>query len=306
MSGYRVFWQGSFPAVVTPFTKDGEIDEALYRANLRMTVEEGAHGVVVCGHFGEAHLMTDPERDRVIAIGIEEIAGRIPVIAGTGGIATHEVIRRTKAAKDLGADGAMIESPYFMNTMPDDTVAHYARITDAVDLPIKVYNNPRRKSAELTPDLMIRLAEMANVVSMKDSKGDFDTVMQMIQGVGDRIRIFIGPARRFGFAAVLMGAHGFVDGGPQVAGRRANQLYELAVARDCERGVPLQHLLYRVGQIIYGFPGTEPATVKDAMRLMGRPGGWPRPPLQPLEPDDMRRFEAALKALNLFPDMAAE
>ena len=111
MSNHRVSWQGSFPAIVTPFTKDGEIDEALLRANINMTIDEGAHGVVVCGHFGEAHLMNDDERDRVIAIGVEEVAGRVPAIAGTGGISTAEVIRRTKWAKESGAVGAMIEAP---------------------------------------------------------------------------------------------------------------------------------------------------------------------------------------------------
>ena len=140
MSKRRVSWEGSFPANVTPFTKSGDIDEALLRQNVRMTLDEGAHGIVVCGHNGEAHLMTPEERKRVIAVSVEEVNGRIPVIAGTGAIATDVVIRQTKDAKDVGADGAMIEPPYFMKPKPADTIAHYARITDAVDIPIMVYN----------------------------------------------------------------------------------------------------------------------------------------------------------------------
>ena len=306
MSEHRVSWQGSFPAIVTPFTRVGEIDEKLLRANVNMSIDEGVHGIVICGHFGEAHLMSDAERDRVIAAGVEAVGGRVPAIAGTGGIATADVIRRTKAAKAAGADGVMIEAPYFMLTKPADTLAHYARITDAVDIPIKVYNNPRRATARLSVELMERLAEHANIVSVKDSSGDFEYVMHLIQRLGRRLRIFIGPARKFGFAAVVMGAHGFVDGNPQVVGRRANQLYDLAAARDHDRGVPLQHYLMRVGQIMYESAGTEPATIKDAMRFLGRPGGWPRPPLRPMEGTDLKRFHAALRNLDLTPAAAAE
>ena len=111
MSERRVSWEGSFPAIVTPFTRDGEVDEALLRANVSMSIEEGSHGLVVCGHNGEAHLMTADERKRVVAVAVEAGAGRVPVIAGTGGINTHDVIRMTRDAKDVGADGAMIEPP---------------------------------------------------------------------------------------------------------------------------------------------------------------------------------------------------
>ncbi len=306
MSTHRVSWAGSFPAIVTPFAQDGALDEALIRANVKMTVDEGAHGLVICGHNGEAHLMTETERERVITWAVEEVAGRIPVVAGTGHINTLDVIRLTKAAKAAGADGAMIEAPYFMRTKPADTVAHFARISDAVDIPIKLYNNPARAGIDLTVDIIDKLAEKANIVSIKDSMGSFERIMQLIQGVGDRVKVFIGPARLFGFATILMGADGFVDGNAQIAGRASTDLYDLAVARDHERGVPLQHQMFRIGQALFDSAGTPPATIKDGMRILGRPGGWPRPPLRAMEGDDLRRFEDALKATGLVAGMAAE
>ena len=112
--------------------------------------------------------MTDKEREQVITWAVEEVAGRIPVIAGTGHINTLDVIRLTKAA---GADGALIEAPYFMRTKPADTVAHFARISDAVDIPIKLYNNPARAGIDLTVEIIDKLAEKANIVSIKDSMG---------------------------------------------------------------------------------------------------------------------------------------
>ena len=306
MSKHRVTWSGSFPAIVTPFTKDGALDERLIRANVNMTVDEGAHGLVICGHNGEAHLMSETERERVISMAVEEVGGRIPVIAGTGHINTNDVIRQTKAAKAAGADGAMIEAPHFMRPKPADTIAHYARITDSVDFPIKVYNNPARAGVDLTPEIMGRLADQANIVSIKDSLGDFERIMHLIQELGDRLRIFIGPARLFGFAGIVMGAHGFVDGNPQIAGCAGAELYNLAVARDHERGVALQHDMFRIGQALFNSAGTPPATIKDGMRILGRPGGWPRPPLRPMEGEDLSRFADALAAVGLVPGMAAE
>ncbi|MDA0675582.1 MAG: dihydrodipicolinate synthase family protein [Proteobacteria bacterium] len=304
--GYRVDWQGSFPAICTPFTKDGALDEKAIRANVRMTVDEGAHGMVICGHNGEAHLMSDDERTRVTAWACEEVNGRIPVIAGTGHINTNDVIALTKAAKSVGANGAMVEAPYFMTPKKPDILTHYQRISDACDLPIKVYNNPSRAGCDITPEMLVTLAERANIASIKDSMGNYERIMQLIQAVGDRLRVFIGPARLFGFAGVTMGAHGFVDGLPQIAGRAATRLYELAAARNDAEGVPLQHRLFRLGHVMFHSAGTPPSTTKDAMRILGRPGGWPRAPLQAMEGQDLRKLEDALKSLSLVKGMAAE
>ncbi len=306
MAQYRVDWQGSFPAICTPFTKDGALDEKAIRANVRLTVEEGAHGLVICGHNGEAHLMSDDERTRVIAWAVEEVNGRIPVVAGTGHINTTEVIKLTKAAQGVGADGVMIEAPYFMTPKRPDVIAHYERISDACDIPIKVYNNPHRAGCDITPEVMLTLSERANIVSVKDSMGDFERIMKLIQTVGDRVRVFLGPARLFGYAGVVMGAAGFVDGLPQIAGREATKLYELAKAKNDAEGVPLQHRLFRLGQAMFHSAGTPPSTTKDAMRLLGRPGGWPRPPLQAMEGDNLRKLEKALKDLGIAKGLAAE
>ena len=299
-------WEGSFPAIVTPFTKDGDIDDKLLRANVRLTVDEGSHGLVICGHNGEAHLMTPEERRRVVAVAVEEVAGRIPVVAGTGGIATADVIRLTRDARDAGADGAMIEPPYFMKPKAADSIAHYARIADAVDFPIMVYNCPKRSGVDLSTDDIDRIAEVANVRAVKDSAHLFERMMEMIQRFGERIAIFIGPQGMWGFPGVILGARGFVDGLQQICGREGTVLYDLAKARDYDRGVPLQHRLHPLRTLIFDSAGTSPATLKDAMRLLGRPGGYPREPLRLMEGEDLRRFEAALRRLGFLPARAAE
>ena len=306
MSKRKVSWEGAFPANVTPFTKSGDIDEALLCQNVRMTLDEGAHGIVVCGHNGEAHLMTPDERKRVIAVSVEEVGGRIPVIAGTGAISTDLVIRQTKDAKDVGADGAMIEPPYFMKPKHADTIAHYARITDAVDFPIMVYNVPGRAGVDLTTDVIEQAAEVSNICAVKDSCHVFERMMEMIQRFGERINVFIGPQGIWGFPGVLLGAMGFVDGLQQICGREGTELYDLAKARDYEGGVALQHRLHPLRTIIFQSASTSPASLKDAMRLLGRPAGYPRPPLRLAQGEDLRRLEHALREHGYLTGAAAE
>ena len=306
MGKRRVSWHGSFPALMTPFTEAGAIDEPMLRANVRLALDEGVHGFVVCGHNGEAHVMSPDERKRVTAIAIEENAGRVPAICGSGHIATDEVIRLTRDAKDAGTDGAMIETPYFLTPRPADVYKHYAEIADAVDLPIMLYNNPKRTGVDMDLELVDKLADIDGVVAIKDSSFLYDRILELIYGVGDRIQIFVGPARVFGFQGIQMGAHGFVDELQQIMGRPGAQLYDLAVANDHKLGLPIQHMAYRLHTLLARAPGSYPATVKDAMRILGRPGGYSRRPLRAMEGEDLRRFERGLRAIGLAPDMAAE
>ena len=302
----RVPWQGSFTAIVNPFTADGALDEPALRANIDLAIDEGVHGLVICGHNGETHIMTADERDRVIAIGVEQVAGRIPVLAGTGGIRTAEVIARTRAAKDAGADGAMIEPPYFMTPKPADILAHFEAISQAVDLPVMLYNCPSRSGVDVKPDLFGELVARCNIVAVKDSAHTYDRTMEMIRGFGEEIGIFIGPAGIWGFAGIVMGGAGFVDGLQQVIGRPATRLFDLAVEKNVDEAVALQHRLHDLRTLLFGSPGTSPATIKDAMRLLGRPGGYPRPPLRPMEGADLERFGDALLGLGIAPQTAGK
>ena len=305
MATRKVNWEGSYPALVTPFTKEGAIDEKLLRANVNLAVDEGSHGIVICGHNGEAHLMTAEERKRVLAIAVETNNGRVPLIAGTGGIRTEDVIRHTKDAKDVGAVGAMIEPPYFMRAKDGDLIAHYAEISDAVDMPIMLYNCPSRSGTDMKTDLIEKTAEQANIVAIKDACHIYERMMEMLQRFGDRINIFIGPQGIWGFAGVVMGAMGYVDGMQQVAGRDGVVLYDYAKARDYKRGVPLQHKLLPLRTLSFESDGTAPSTLKDAMRLLGRPGGWPRKPLRAQEGESLKKFERKLREYGFLNGAAA-
>jgi len=302
----RVNWAGSFPAIMTPFTREGALDETLLRENIEMTIREGAHGILVGGHNGEAHLSTDAERKRTWEIGVEVVRRRIPLLVGTGGIGTDHVIDLTSYAERLGVDGVMIEMPYFMTPNPADILDHYRAISDAVDVPIMVYNHPKRTGVGMTPAMLVELAAIRHVVAAKDSTGDFVHVLECLRVAADRVRFFIGPARLYAFPAVAMGAAGFVDGLPQVLGDRVSRLYQNIIAGDMDSARRGQWELFEAGELLYKAAGTWPATAKDAMRMQGRPGGWPRRPLRPMADSDQRRLREGLSRLGVLdPEQVA-
>lgn len=305
MSTVKTDWRGSFPAIMTPFTRDFDIDEKLFLENVEMTVSEGNHGIIVGGHNGEAPMMTFDERVRIVELAAKQVRGRIPLLTGSGGIDTRQVIKLTKAVKDAGADGVMIEPPYYMTPQPSDVMVHYQAISDAVDIPIMAYNNPRRVGIDLTPDLMEKVASIKNIVAMKDSSFNFTQCLETLARVGSQIAIFVGPSFNFGLPGVVMGVAGYVDGIPQIMGNRAVQLFEASAKGDLKLAKEIQWQAYQLGKVLFQAEGTFPATVKDAMNLMGRPGGFPRPPLRPMTGAALERFKVGLAGCGLLPRVAA-
>ena len=305
MSNVKTSWRGSFPAIMTPFTRDFDIDEKLFLENVEMTVSEGNHGIIVGGHNGEAPMMTFEERCRIVELAAKQVRGRIPLLTGTGGIDTRQVVKLTQAVKELGANGVMIEPPYYMTPQTSDVLVHYQTISDTVDIPIMAYNNPRRVGIDLTPEIMEKVAAIKSVVAMKDSSFNFTQCLETISRVGDKIAVFVGPSFNFGLPGVVMGVAGYVDGIPQIMGNRAVQLFEASAKGDLKLAQEIQWQAYRLGKVLFQAEGTFPATVKDAMNLMGRPGGVPRPPLRPMTGAALERFKAGLASCGLLSRAAA-
>jgi 4-hydroxy-tetrahydrodipicolinate synthase len=306
MNTVKTEWRGSFPAIVTPFDKDFEIDERLFLENVEMTIAEGNHGIIVGGHNGEAPVMSFEERCRIVQLAVMQVRSRIPLLTGTGGIDTREVIKLTRAVKELGANGVMIEPPYYMTPQPADVIAHYQAISDQVDIPIMAYNNPRRVGVDITVDLLDRLANIKNVVAIKDSSFNFMQCLDSLARCADRIAIFMGPSFNYGLSAVVMGVSGYVDGIPQIMGRRAVDLFEASVNGDIDKAREIQWQAYQLGKVLFNAEGTFPATVKDAMNLLGRPGGLPRPPLGSMSGAALERFKAGLVECGVLMRAAAE
>ena len=166
MDKTSVDWHGPVPALVTPFDAAGNIDEAAFRRNVDLCIGYGMTGFVVNGCTGEFWAQTKEERKRVVEICVDATGGRVPVIAGTGGIRTEDVIELSEHAKAVGCDGIMILPPFFVRPCEDDIVAHYEAVSDAVEMPILLYNIPANAVNALTPELVSRLADVK--ISQRD------------------------------------------------------------------------------------------------------------------------------------------
>jgi 4-hydroxy-tetrahydrodipicolinate synthase len=299
MNDGKVDWKGSFVAAVTPFTADGDIDEARFVENLELLISEGADGFVISGCTGESWSLSGDERLRIFRLAADTAAGRMPVIGGTGGINTHQVGELSRAAAEAGCDGVMILPPYYAVINRREIIAHFQAVSAAAKTPILLYNIPKRTGINMQPDLLAELAEIEWIVALKQSSNDFVELEQTLDAVGQRINVFAGHSAERGVAAVLMGCPGFVSSmESQIMGAEAISMYRLAMEGKLEdaRRVQMRTLALDKGM---RSTGTFPANLKAAMNLLGRPGGFARPPLLDLDETETAKVRAVLDGLSL-------
>jgi 4-hydroxy-tetrahydrodipicolinate synthase len=301
MNKGKVDWRGAYVAVVTPFTASGEIDETAFRNNIDFLLDEGANGIVVSGCTGEAWALAPEERVRLFKLALAACGRRAPVIAGTGAVSTGEVIELSRRAKELGTAGVMILPPYYCMAGRREVIAHYQAISDAVRHPILLYNIPRRVGFNLTPEVLDELVEVEWVAAIKESSGDFIQVEATILTVGDRITVFTGHSAERAVGALVMGAQGFVSSmESQVMGREALEMYSLVQRGDLRRASAVQLRTLDLDESMRKV-GTFPANLKAAMNLLGRAGGYPRPPILPFTPAQLDEVRAVLDRLRIRP-----
>ena len=299
---------GPWVAFVTPFDSEGRIDEAAYRRNVELCIDYGCTGLVANGCMGEFWAQSVAERRRVLEIAVAAARGRATVIGGTTAITTAETIELTRAAKDVGCDGAMIMPPYFVKPPVDDVVAHYEAVSAAVEIPILLYNIPSAASVTLTPELVGRLADVKNVVAVKDSSRDFVNFYKTLELAGDRLHVFVGPGGLFGVAAVTVGAAGYVEGHQNYWPYESTEIYHATKRGDLERalavqkkGLAIRNLIEANGRYMY-------SAAKAAMNVLGLPGGYPRLPLRPLREPHLTQLREGFEKLGIrgLPAKAAQ
>jgi 4-hydroxy-tetrahydrodipicolinate synthase len=255
-------FSGSFVAIVTPM-KDGEIDERSLRALLRMHVESGTSGVVPAGCTGEAATLTAGERARLLDICLEEAGGKMPVVPGTGTNSTYSTIELTTAARDAGADGALVITPYYNKPTPDGQYAHYRALAEAVDIPIMLYNVPSRTGVNMLPETIARLNEMPNIVAVKEASGSVDQVAA-IRSLCD-ITILSGDDP-LTLPMMSVGASGVVSVVANVAPRLVSEMVA-SFPSDPARALELHREVRFLSKAL--FLETNPGPVKHALRELG-------------------------------------
>jgi 4-hydroxy-tetrahydrodipicolinate synthase len=288
-------FQGTYTAIVTPF-RDGKIDEKALRALVREQIAAGVDGLVPCGSTGESATMNHAEHERVIAITVEEAAGKVKVIAGTGSNNTAEAISLTSYAKRAGADAALLISPYYNKPTQEGHVAHYRAIADAAGLPIFPYNIPGRTGVNILPETLAKMAEHPLIVGVKEASGSLDQISRLIQLTEGKFAVLSGDDS-LTLPMMAVGAHGVIAVVSNLWPAKICEMVKAALAGNYEKARACHYQLLPLNQAL--FTETNPIPVKAAMAMLGKMSGELRMPLTPITEPNRQRLEAALRAAKL-------
>lgn len=289
-------FKGSLPALVTPFTEDGELDLDTLKKLVEWHVDQGSHGIVPVGTTGESPTLTHDEHRLVIEEVVKAAAGRIPVIAGAGSNATREGIGLIQHTADVGADAALVVTPYYNKPTQAGLIAHYTTLAEAVDLPIIIYNIPGRSVIDMLPETMGVLAQLPNIVGVKDATGKLERVSQQRITCGaDFIQLSGEDATALGFNA--HGGVGCISVTANVAPKLCAEFQEATLRGDYATALDYQDRLMPLHMAIFVEPGLVGA--KYAMSRLGLCNPRVRLPLTPLTEPTQRLIDAALDHAGL-------
>jgi 4-hydroxy-tetrahydrodipicolinate synthase len=291
--------RGIIPPVATPMQPNEDLDLPRLRWFLDHLIDAGVHGVFVLGTNSEFYALDEREKQEVMATAVSHVRGRVPVFAGTGAESTREAVRLTRLAEREKVDGVSVITPYFVNPSQQEIYDHYRRIAACTSLPVILYNNPSTcGGVKIEVDTLARLAQVPNIVAVKDSSGDLQNTNEFIRVAPERFSVLQGRDTLI-YQALLFGARGAVPATGNVAPRLLVEIYEA-----CQRG---DHAAAKAAQLrlnpirlCLGL-GTAPGGVKAALALLGRSVGPSRSPVGPLSLDKQQKMLAALAEAGLQP-----
>jgi dihydrodipicolinate synthase/N-acetylneuraminate lyase len=297
MNRDSITWTGPMPAVTTAFRPDYSLDEDGFTANINRLLDAGATGIVAAGCTGEFWALSFAERVRLAQLTVAACKGRGPAIIGAAAITEGEVIEQIDAARDAGADAVLIMPPFFAHLTEVEIIAHFEAVDAKASLPIVLYNIPGNAGNAISPAIADRLADLDNVVAIKESSGDWGNFHRTLTTVKDRIRVFCGPSSAFGMAASLAGADGHIDCFPNVWTDCMNLWHASAAGRMDEAwdlqatGIAMTDLFTSEGRTLY-------PSAKAVMNALGYPGaGELRPPLRALQGDTLTNLLVGMDRL---------
>ncbi len=288
-------FEGSFVALITPF-RDGRVDESAFRDFVEWQIGEGTHGLVPCGTTGESPTLSHAEHMRVTEVCIDVAAGRVPVIAGTGSNSTEEAISLTRHAKEAGANAALIVTPYYNKPTQEGLFRHFKAIHDAVDIPIIIYNIPPRSVVDMSVETMARLAELPNIVGVKDATSDIARVSKQRLVIGSDF-VQLSGEDATALAVMAHGGHGCISVTANVAPALCARFQEACLAGDYTAAREIQDRLMPLHAAL--FLETSPAPVKYAASLLGKCANEVRLPLAPVAQGTADKVEAAMRSAGV-------
>lgn len=288
-------FQGSIVAIVTPF-KNGKVDEESYRRLIEFQIKNGTSAIVPCGTTGESATLDFEEHFRVIDITVEAVRKRVPVIAGAGGNSTAEAIELSQHAKEAGADATLQVAPYYNKPTQEGLYQHFRAIAKAVPLPQVLYNIPGRTGVNMLPATVARLAELPEVVAIKEASGDLGQMAEVVRLAGDRITLLSGDDN-LTLPVLAIGGKGVVSVVANIAPKDSAKLVKAWHEGKVQQARKFFYKLLPLCQAM--FYETNPIPVKTALSLMGKVDGEMRLPLCPMAPANLEKLKAALKAYGL-------
>ncbi len=284
-------FRGVLPALVTPF-RDGEVDENAFVRLVERQIAGGVHGLVPVGTTGESATLSHDEHRRVVELCVSTAAGRVPVVAGCGSNSTSEAIELVRHAKTVGADAALVVTPYYNRPSQEGLYAHFAAINDAVQLPVLVYNVPSRTSVDISNDVLARLSKLPNIVGIKDATGDLARASQQRLMCGEGWTMLTGDdPTALGYLA--HGGHGCISVTANVAPEQVSAFFEDAMSGQWQGALYGQDRLIRLHKAL--FSDASPAPTKFALAHLGLCDEHARLPIAPASAASRAEVLAAMR-----------
>lgn len=288
-------FHGAIVATVTPF-RNGRLDEAALKRLVEFQIRNGTDGIVPCGTTGESATLSYEEHERVIDVVVAAVGGRVPVIAGTGSNNTREAIMLTKYAKKAGADAALVITPYYNKPTQEGLFRHFRAVAEAADIPVVMYNVPGRTGVNMAPETVARLAEVKNIVGLKEASGNLEQASAILRLVPKKFCFLSGDDSLF-FPMLALGAKGVISVASNVAPRLVADLYDAYASGEISRAREIHFRLWPLFKVL--FVETNPIPAKTALAMMKMIREEFRLPLCPLSEASRKALAKVLSELGI-------
>lgn len=290
-------FSGSIVAMITPFNEHNQIDGEGIRKLVEFHIKNGTDAIVPCGTTGESPTLTHDEHKKVIELTIKAVAGRVPVIAGTGSNSTAEAINLTSYAREAGADGVLLVIPYYNKPTQKGLYTHFRAIAEQVDIPAVIYNIPSRAGVNLLPSTLAELAELKNIVAVKEASGNLEQMAEIMYLCGDKITLLSGDDKII-LPVMSIGGKGVISVVANIIPDKVSMMVDAYLKGNYQEALEMfQKTVYPLSRSM--FYETNPIPVKTAARLMGLPAGNLRLPLVDMEEDNFNRLKEDLNKFKL-------
>ena len=287
----KPIFKGAGVAIITPYTEDGVNFPELGRI-IEDQIKNGTDAIVITGTTGESATMTDEEHRATIKFAVDQVKGRIPVIAGTGSNETAYAVELSQYAEEIGADAVLVVTPYYNKCTQRGLLAHYMAIADAINIPIVLYDVPSRTGVGITTETYVKLAKQPNIVAVKEANGDLSKILRLRAAVGDDLVVYSGNDDQI-VPILSLGGQGVISVLSNVAPQETHDICQAYFDGDTEKAMKLQ--IQYTDLIDALFCEVNPIPVKVAMRKIGYAAGPLRMPLCEMEPEHEQQLEEALR-----------